>query len=230
MWITEFALRKRVATLFFVIAMVIAGSSAYVTLPRESAPDITIPLIIVSAVYPGASPVDMETLVTRHLERELQGVEGLKKLTSTSQESVSVVTVEFVSGTDIDAALQKVRDRVDRAKVDFPRDAEDPVLQEINFSDFPIVQVNLSGAVGPAVLKQLAEDLKDRIEGLPGVLRATLVGGLERELRVEVDPQKLRLYGLALQDVVDAVRNEHLSVPSGELKVGAQALSVRVPG
>ncbi|HPC84575.1 MAG TPA: efflux RND transporter permease subunit [Thermoanaerobaculaceae bacterium] len=230
MWITEFALRKRVATLFFAVALVIAGSSAYVTLPRESAPDITIPLIIVSAVYPGASPADMETLVTRHLERELQGVEGLKKLTSISQESVSVVTVEFVSGTDIDAAMQKVRDRVDRAKVDFPRDAEDPVLQEINFSDFPIVQVNLSGAVGPAVLKQLAEDLKDRIEGLPGVLRATLVGGLDRELRVEVDPQKLRLYGLALQDVVDAVRNEHLSVPSGELKVGSQALSVRVPG
>lgn len=230
MWITEFALRKRVATLFFVIALVIAGTSAYVTLPRESAPDITIPLIIVSAIYPGASPVDMETLVTRHLERELQGVEGLKKLTSTSQESFSVVTVEFVSGTDIDAALQKVRDRVDRAKVEFPRDAEDPVLQEINFSDFPIVQVNLSGAVGPAVLKQLAEDLKDRVEGLPGVLRATLVGGLDRELRVEVDPQKLRLYGLSLQDVVDVVSNEHLSVPSGELKVGSQALSVRVPG
>lgn len=230
MWITEFALRKRVATLFFAVALVIGGASAYVALPRESAPDITVPLIIVSAVYPGASPADMETLVTRHLERELQGVEGLKRLSSTSQESAAVVTVEFVSGTDIDAAMQKVRDRVDRAKVDFPRDAEDPVLQEINFSDFPIVQVNLSGAVGPVVLKQLAEDVKDRIEGLPGVLRATLVGGLDRELRVEVDPQKLRLYGLSLQDVVDAVRNEHLSVPSGELKVGAQALSVRVPG
>ena len=230
MWITDFALSRRTATVFFLVAVVVAGGVAYLTLPRESAPDITVPLIIVSTVYPGASPADMETLVTRHLERELQGVEGLKRLTSTSQESVSVVTVEFVSGTDIDAALQKVRDRVDRAKVDFPRDAEEPSLQEINFSDFPIVQVNLSGGVGPAVLKQLAENLKDRLEALPGVLRVTLVGGLDREVKVEVDPQRLRLYGLALQDVVDAVRDEHLSVPSGELKIGSQALSVRVPG
>lgn len=230
MWLTDFALSRRTATVFFLFVLVIAGSGAYLALPRESAPDITVPIIIVSTVYPGASPADMETLVTRHVERELQGVEGLKRLTSTSQESVSVVTVEFVSGTDIDAALQKVRDRVDRAKVDFPRDAKEPVLQEINFSDFPIVQVNLSGAVGPAVLKQLAENLKDHLEGLPGVLRVTLVGGLDREVEVEVDPQRLRLYGLSLQDVVDAVRNEHLSVPSGELKVGGQALSVRVPG
>lgn len=230
MGITDFALSRRNATVFFLCAVVVAGVSAYLTLPRESAPDITVPVIIVSTVFPGASPADMETLVTRHLERELQGVEGLKRLTSTSQESVSVVTVEFVSGTDIDAALQKVRDRVDRAKVDFPRDAEEPMLQEINFSDFPIVQVNLSGAVGPAVLKQLAENLKDRLEGLPGVLRVTLVGGLDREVKVEVDPQRLRLYRLAFQDVVDAVANEHLSVPSGELRVGSQALSVRVPG
>ncbi len=230
MGITNFALSRRNATIFFLIAIVVAGASAYLTLPREAAPDITVPVIIVSTVYPGASPTDMETLVTRHLERELQGVEGLKRLTSTSQESVSVVTVEFVSGTDIDAALQKVRDRVDRAKVDFPRDAEEPALQEINFSDFPIVQVNLSGAVGPAVLKQLAENLKDRLEGLPGVLRVTLVGGLDREVKVEVDPQRLRLYRLAFQDVVDAVANEHLSIPSGELKVGSQSLSVRVPG
>jgi len=230
MGITDFALARRNATVFFLIAIVVAGASAYLSLPREAAPDITVPVIIVSTLYPGASPTDMETLVTRHLERELQGVEGLKRLTSTSQESVSVVTVEFVSGTDIDAALQKVRDRVDRAKVDFPRDAEEPALQEINFSDFPIVQVNLSGAVGPAVLKQLAENLKDRLEGLPGVLRVSLVGGLDREVKVEVDPQRLRLYRLAFQDVVDAVANEHLSVPSGELKVGSQALSVRVPG
>ena len=230
MWITNFALSRRTAAVFFLAAVVVAGAGAYVTLPREAAPDITVPLIIVSTVYPGASPADMETLVTRHLERELQGVEGLKRLTSTSQESVSVVTVEFVSSTDIDAALQKVRDRVDRAKIDFPRDVEEPALQEINFSDFPIVQINLSGAVGPAVLKQLAENLKDRLEGLPGVLRVTLVGGLDRAVKVEIDPQRLRLYGLSLQDVVDTVRNEHLSVPAGELKVGSQTLSVRVPG
>lgn len=230
MRLTEFALARPTATWFFLVAVIVTGVNAYLTLPREAAPDVTVPLIIVSTPFPGASPADVEMLVTRHVERELQGLDGLKTLTSASVESASVVTVEFVSGTDIDAALQKVRDKVDRAKVDFPRDAEEPVLEDVNFAEFPIVQVSLAGGVGPEVLKRLAEDLQDRLEGLPGVLRVNVVGGLEREVKVDVDPQRLRLYGLSLQDVVDAVANEHLSVPSGELKIGPQALSVRVPG
>ena len=99
-----------------------------------------------------------------------------KTLTSTSQESLSVVTVEFISGTDIDDALQKVRDRVSRAEADLPLDAEDPQIEEISFSDIPVLQVHLSGSVGPVVLKRLAEDLQDRLESLPGVLRANPPG------------------------------------------------------
>lgn len=230
MRLTEASLGNRSTVFFLLVGMIILGLAAWQTMPREAAPDITIPLIIVSTPYPGASPLDVESQVTRLVERELQGLEGLKKLTSTSQESVSVVYAEFVSGTNIDNALQKVRDRVDRAKVDFPDDAEEPLLQEINFSDWPIIQVNLSGDVGPAVLKDLAENLKDDLEALRGVLRVNLVGGLEREVRVDVDPELLRLHGLSLNDVVTAVDRENVSVPGGDMDLGDQTFAVRVPG
>ena len=230
MRLTDLSLTHR-ATIFFLTAfLIIAGTSAYVTLPRESSPDISIPLIIVYTLWPGASPADVESQVTRIVEREVKGVDGLKELTSVSEESASVVTVEFLSGIDIDDALQKVRARVDRALPDLPDEAEDPYLQEINFSDFPILQVNLAGDVGPAVLKSIAEDLQDRIESVPGVLRANLVGGVEREVKVSVDPRKLHQYGLSLDDVIDAVGDENVSIPGGDLKLGGLSWAVRVPG
>ena len=226
----DLCLRHRATVFFLTVGALVLGLVSYATLPRESSPDISVPVIIVYTLYPGASPADIESQITRPVERELKGIEGLDELTSTSQESASVVTVEFVSGTDIDDALQKVRDRVDRAEVDFPEDAEEPVLQEINFSDIPILQVNLSGEVGPVALKRLAEDLEDRLEGIPGVLRVNVVGGLEREVRVDVDPRKLQLYGLSLDDVVEAVDDENVSIPGGDLDLGDLSFAVRVPG
>jgi len=181
----EFALRHRVTVFFVLAAVAILGGRAYRDLPRESFPDISIPIIIVMTPYPGASPTDVESQITDKLEKELKGIEALKQLSSTSQESFSVVTVEFVSGTDVDQALQKVRDRVDVAKVEFPTDAKEPALSEINFSDIPILQVNLAGDVGPAVLKKLAKDLQDEIEGIQGVLRVSIVGGLALGLMLE---------------------------------------------
>ncbi|MGB5341192.1 MAG: efflux RND transporter permease subunit, partial [Thermoanaerobaculia bacterium] len=230
MRLTELSLRSRVTVFFLMAAVIFAGLTAYRTLPRESYPDIEIPLIIVYTIYPGAAPADVEKQVTDQLERELKGLEGIKEITSTSQESASVITVEYISGTDIDMALQKVRDRVDLAKPDLPTDAEEPILQEISFSDIPIIQVNLSGDVGPVVLKDLAEDLQDELEGIRGVLKVDLVGGLEREVRVDVNPEKLRQYGLALSDVVDAIGDENVSIPGGDMDLGSQTFAVRVPG
>ncbi len=228
--LTSASLSHRATVFFLLAALIVAGVAAYVTLPRESSPDVELPLIVSFAIYPGASPADLESQVTRPMEREISGVDGLKKLTSVSEEGLSVVTAEFDSGIDIDAALQKVRDRVDRAKVDFPSEVEEPRIQEINFSDIPIIQVHLAGEIGPLQLKRLAEDLEDRLEAVSGVLRVTLVGGLEREVHVEVDPERLRLYGLSLDDVIDAVRDENVSIPGGQLDMGDLAYSVRVPG
>ncbi|MCZ7649920.1 MAG: efflux RND transporter permease subunit [Thermoanaerobaculia bacterium] len=226
----ELAVRNRATVFFLIVAVVILGALAYRDLPRESFPDISIPVITVLTPYPGASPVDVETQITDELEKELKGIEGLKKLTSSSTEGFSSVVVEFVSGTDVDVALQKVRDRVDLAKAEFPDDAEEPVLQEINLSDIPVVQFHLSGDVGPAVLKRIAKELQDDLEGIGGVLKADVVGGLDREVKVEVDPERLRLYGLSLDDVIDAVRDENVSIPAGDLDLGRQSFAVRVPG
>ncbi len=226
----EFAVRNRATVFFALFAIVIAGGSAYNTLPRESFPDIEIPNILVYTLWPGASPTDVESQITDELERELQGLEGIKQITSTSTESVSVVNVEFVSGVDLDFALQKVRDRVNLAKSEFPADAEEPILRELNFSDVPILQVHISGDVGPVELRRLAKAVQDEVEAIPGVLRATLVGGVEREVQVDVDPERLRLYGASLDDVLDAIRDENVSIPGGELTLKGQTLALRVPG
>lgn len=226
----EFAVRNRATVFFALFAIIVAGMSAYVSLPRESFPDIEIPNILVYTLWPGASPTDVESQLTDELERELQGLEGIKQITSTSTESVSVVNVEFVSGVDLDFALQKVRDRVNLAKSEFPGDAEEPILRELNFSDVPILQVHLSGDVGPVELRRLAKAVQDEIEAIPGVLRATLVGGVEREVQVDVDPERLRLYGASLDDVLDAIRDENVSIPGGELTLKGQTLALRVPG
>ena len=230
MRLVDAALANRSTVFFLMVAMVVLGLSAYSTLPRENFPDVDIPLILVFVQYAGASPEEIESQITRPLERELTGLAGLDTLTSESQEGVAVVNAEFVSGTDIDLALQKVRDRVDQAEVDFPDDAEEPVLREVSFAEFPILQVHLAGDVGPVVLKQLAEDLQDEIETVSGVLRATVVGGREREVKIDVDPDRLRLYGLSLDDVVDAVADENVSIPSGDLDLGDVTYAVRVPG
>jgi len=224
------AVRNRATVFFAIAATVIAGLSAYLSLPRESFPDVKVPNILVYTLWPGASPADVETQITDELERELQGLEGIKEITSTSLESVSTVNVEFVSGTDLDFALQKVRDKVNVAKAEFPTDAEEPILRELNFSDVPILQVHLFGDLGPVELRRIAKELQDEIEALPGVLRATIVGGVDREVRVDVDPERLRLYGVSLDDVLDTIRDENVSIPGGELRLSGQTLALRVPG
>ncbi len=228
--ITEIALKNRLSTFVLMFIVIVLGFQSYIKLPKESSPDIKIPYIIVSTPYFGVSPEDMENLVTRPIERKLKGLADVKEIRSTSQESYSTVVIEFVAGTDVDNALQKVREKVDLAKPDLPKDAEDPVLSEINFSDLPIMILNISGKMGLVGLKQIAEDLKDEIETIPGVLNVNITGGLTREVQVNVDPQRLRYYNLGVEDVIEAVQNEHLNTPGGSIDLGTTKYLVRVPG
>ncbi len=230
MKITEIALKNRLSTFVMMFIVIVAGYWSYNSLPKESAPDITIPLIVISTPYFGVSPADMENLVTRPIERKLQGLSDVKEIRSTSSEGYSMITVEFMAGTDIDNALQKVREKVDLAKPDIPQDAEDPILTEINFSDLPIMIINVSGNMDLVGLKKIAEDLEDRIETVPGVLDAAVTGGLTREVQINLYPDRLRYYGIGVQDVIDAVRNEHLTIPGGTIELGDIKYLVRVPG
>jgi multidrug efflux pump len=230
MKITEVAISKRVTVYVLVALMVLAGTSTYLTLPREAAPDIEIPFIIVTTIYVGASPADVESLVTRKIEKKLQGLENVKDMYSTSAEGVSSIQIAFVAGIEIDVVLQKVKDKVDLAKQDLPGDAEDPIVSEVNFSSIPIMIVNMSGDYGLVRLKEVAEDLSDEIETVQGVLEVRLAGGLEREVKVDVDPDRLTVYELALKDIVETIQRENVTLPGGSMDIGSYKYSVRVPG
>ena len=230
MTITAYALKHRMTVYVFVGILIIAGTSAYLSLPREASPDIAIPVIIVTTPYIGASPQDVENLVTRPLEKELQGIENVKVIRSSSVEGASSITVEFHPKVDLDDAFQRVKDKVDLAKPDLPDDADDPAVFEINFSNIPMMLVALSGDYGLVRLKKIAEDLADQIETIPGILEVRVAGGLEREVQVDVDPDRLSAYKLAIQDVIDAIRRENLTLPGGSVAMGAYKYAVRVPG
>ena len=217
-----------VLILFFIITL--AGVMAYQTIPKESFPEIEIPMIAVNTIYSGVSPKDIESLVTRVMEQELNTVPDLKQLTSTSVEGYSSVVAEFTTAVNMDEALQRVREKVGLAKPDLPADAEEPGIYEFDFQEVPILQVNLSGKYGLVRLKEIGEDLEDLLEQIPTVRRVDLRGGREREVKVDVSLSRLQYYGVSLEDLVDAVRDENVNIPGGSIDVGEMKFLVRVDG
>ncbi|MGD2122748.1 MAG: efflux RND transporter permease subunit [Gemmatimonadota bacterium] len=228
--LTSFAIDHSTSVILLFVIVAIAGIITYRAIPKESFPELEIPMIAVSTVYPGVSPADMETLVTRPIEDELNTIGDIKELTSTSTEGYSSVLAEFETTVDLEEALQKVREKVDLAKPELPEDAEDPSINEFNFSEVPIMQVNLSGEYGLVRLKEIGEDIQDRLEQIPSVLRVDLRGGLEREVKVDVDLAKLKFYDLAIGDVIAAIQSENVNIPGGTIDVGNFKYLVRIDG
>ncbi|MGD8699134.1 MAG: efflux RND transporter permease subunit, partial [Gemmatimonadales bacterium] len=229
-WLTSFAVDHPTSVLVLTLCVIIAGFISYFKVPKEAAPEITIPIVAVNTVYPGVAPEDIETLITRELEDELNKIGDVKEITSTSVEGYSNIIVEFEAGMDMTEALQLVREKVDIAKPELPEASEEPMIIEFNFAEFPIMQVNVSGDYNLVRLKEVAEDVQDRIEQIPDVLEVSLSGGLEREVQVDVDLAKLKFYGLAFDDVIDAIREENVTTPGGSIDVGDLKYLVRVPG
>ena len=229
-WLSTFAINNRISVMVLVALVAIMGTVSYLTIPKESFPNITVPNIFVVTLYPGVSPEDMESLVTRKLEDELGNISEIKAMTSTSTEGYSSVVLEFDTGIDIEEALQKVREKVDLAKAELPEDAEEPLVQEVNLSEFPIMQINLSGDYDLEILKDIAEDLQDKIEAIPTVLGVDLTGGLEREVQVDVDLAKLKYYNLSFGDIIGAISAENVTIPGGDISVGTKSFLLRVPG
>ncbi len=231
MIVTNYAIKFRVAAFVLMAVLALFGILAYRHLPREGAPDITIPYVFVTALYEGTAPEETEKLVTIPLEKTIGDVDGLKDLRSTSAEGVASISVEFESGTDMDLALQRVKDKVDLAKPDLPADLDQPLVQAINFStDVPIYTIALSGESGPARLKHIAEDLRDRLERIPGVKQADVFGTLEREIRVEPDMRRLASYGLTLDQLMHRLRQENATISAGNIEAAGRKFQVRVPG
>ena len=232
MKLTTGAIRRYPMIFAFMALATILGFKSYLGLPRESSPDVKIPFVMVMAPYAGTSPEDMENLVTRKLEQRLKGVEDLKEMSSSSSYGMSVVTLEFDSRVVMSDALQSVRDRVELAKPDLPEDPRnDLVVQEISSADaFPVMQVNLYGDIDLRALKRAGEDLQEALEQIPGVLGVDLVGGIENEVQVDVDPEKLAYFDLGLVDVQDAIALQNLTIPGGKLGMGQYDYQVRVRG
>jgi len=222
--------KHRAPVYLMVVCVFIFGLGTYMLLPRESNPDVKVPVVMVSTPYIGVSPKDIETLVTNPLENEMSGIKDLKKMSSTSAEGVSLITLEFVPEVVIADVLQRVRDRVNRVKPDLPGDAEDPDVREISFSDVPILIVSIGGPVDEERLKHLGEDLEDEVKQVQGVLDATLSGGRTRQIRVQVDPTRLEYYGLQFGDVLSAISAENVNIPGGNITTGDSNYLLRVPG
>jgi multidrug efflux pump subunit AcrB len=227
---TSFAVDHRTSMVVLLAIIAVMGLFSYRTTPKESFPEIEVPMIAVNTQYPGVAPADMESLITRPLEDELSTISDVKELTSSSVEGYSSIIAEFETSIEIEDALQKVREKVDLAKPDLPPEAEDPAIAEFNFSEVPIMQVNLSGEYGLVRLKEIAEDLQDRLEQVPQILRVDVRGGLEREVQVDVDLRKLQYYGVAIGDLIDAIAQENVNTPGGAIDVGRSKYLVRVDG
>lgn len=217
----------RIFTLLVVLLPIVAGTYAYQTLPKEGEPEISAPIAIVITPYTGASPGEIESLVTNPLEEALSDLKNVEEMRSSSLEGVSVVVVEFDVDADLENSLQKVREKVTDARSDLPDEAEDPSVEEITLTDIPIMLVSVVGDLDPIKLKKLAEDTADELEILPEVLSTDVTGGLTREIQIYLDPERLDQYRLTILDVFAAVQRSDINIPGGMVNVSKRRFLLR---
>ncbi|MBV0912882.1 efflux RND transporter permease subunit [Anianabacter salinae] len=216
-----------------IIALIVlslsVGAYSYVSLPKEGEPDIEIPALFVSVPFPGISAEDSETLLVKPMETELSDLDGLKTMTSTAAEGYAGVALEFEFGWDKTKIMADVRDAMSNAEASFPSGAEQYSINEINFSEFPIVIVNLSGPVPERTLLRVAKDLQDRLEGLEPVLEAAIAGSRDEMLEVVIDPLRLEAYNVTAGELINVVRNNNQLIAAGEVETENGAFSVKIP-
>jgi len=230
-WLSTWALNNKNTVYLIMLITVLFGAYSYVSLPKELFPEIKIPTIMVQTIYPGNPPVDIENLISRPLEKEIESVKGIKKLTSISSQDASSIFVEFNTDVEIKTAMQDVKDAVDKAKKDLPDDLlDDPAVEDIDFSEFPVINVNISGDFGMNELKDYAEDLSDEFESISEVSKVKITGITEREVSIHLDPFKMSALEVSYKNVEDAVSFENMSMSGGEIRVGDINRSIRMIG
>ncbi len=225
-WVVD----NRTAVYILTIIITLTGLMAYINLPKEQFPEIKLPQIIVQTVYPGTSPENMENLVTKPIEKQVKNLTGVKRVTSNSFQDYSVVIVEFNTDVKVDKAKQDVKDGVDKAKQDLPKNLPfQPEVKDIDFSEFPILNVNVSGNYDLNRLKKYADKVKDKIEAVKQIKRVDLVGAPEREIQINVDLFRMQAAGLTFDDIDRAVAMENISMTAGEVAMNNQkrVLSVK---
>ena len=206
-----------------------AGIFAYTTLPKEGEPDIEIPVLFVSVVFPGISAADSEALLVRPIESELADLDGLKRMTATAAEDYAGVAIEFEFGWDKAKTMADARDAMNAAEALFPEGAEKYSINEINFSEFPIIIVNLTGNVPERTMTRIAEDLQEEIEGMDAVLEAVIAGNRKEMMEVVIDPLRLEAYNVTAGELISVVRNNNQLIAAGEVDTAQGSFSVKIP-
>lgn len=223
-----FFLKKHHFTILLSIVLIVGGLYAVLSIPKESSPEIQIPMGVVTTVLPGASAEDVESLITDKIEDRVLGIEGVSKVTSSSGDGVSSVTVEFNANADIDKSIQLLKDEVDTVRPELPEEANDPIVSDINFADQPILIISIAGELAPAELTALGETVSDELERVRGVSSVSVSGVRDREVQVIVEQAKLRQYGLSMSDVTNALRASGVASPAGAITVDGVRYSVRL--
>ncbi|MHC4176984.1 MAG: efflux RND transporter permease subunit, partial [Planctomycetota bacterium] len=231
MKVSDFCIRRPVFTLMLISALVVFGATAYSSLGVSLFPDVDFPIVTITVVYEGADPESVETEVTDVIEEAVNTISGIKSLRSESAEGLAQVFVEFELERDVDAASQDVRDKVAAIRADLPLDIEPPVVEKFDPDSAPILSIVLSGPTSIRRLTRYADDkIKPRIEGIEGVGSVRLVGGRDREIRIWLRVDDLRTYGLAAQDVIDALEDENVEFPGGRVESEDREVVIKTLG
>lgn len=229
--LTTASIKNRNTVVLLTVVLAIYGLITYISLPKESFPDIKMPQVFVKSVYPGNPPVDMENLITRPLEKELKTIKGVIELSSTSSQDNSDIIVEFESDFDIKKAVQDVKDAVDNAKSELPNDMDiDPIIMELDASEFPIININLFGDFSIEELRNISDDLKDEIEGVSEISKVDIKGLNDRQININVDRTKMAANNISFKNIEDAISFENMSMSGGDLIAAKTSRSVRVDG
>ncbi|MDY6797566.1 MAG: efflux RND transporter permease subunit, partial [Pseudomonadota bacterium] len=224
------AMNRSRTTLLTLVFLILGGLAAFQSIPKEANPDITIPMMYISIPLEGISPEDAERLLIRPMEQELRSLEGVKEMRATASEGHASIMLEFDAGFDPDTALQDVREKVDTARSKLPSEADEPRVNEINVSLFPVLSIGLSGAMSERELITIARGLKDAIETVPEVLEVDIGGDREDLLEIVVDPQVLESYGIDFNQLANMVARNNQLVAAGSLDTGAGRMALKVPG
>jgi multidrug efflux pump len=224
----KFFLTKHHFTVLLLLVLIAGGLYTVAVIPKESAPEIQIPLGVVTTIIPGASSQDVELLATNKIEDAVLGIQHVSKVTSFSSTGASTVEVEFDANANIDKSIQLLKDAVDKAKPNLPTEAQTPIVSDVNFADQPILIASISGNLAPAELTTLGQALQDELSRVPGVSKVSLSGTRAREVDVVVEQAKLTQYNLSLSDVTNAIRSSGIASPLGSITVSGVQYSVRL--
>ncbi|MEM9972072.1 MAG: efflux RND transporter permease subunit, partial [Pseudomonadota bacterium] len=227
--LVDWAASRARMVIAFIILSLMAGVFSYVGLPKEGEPDIEIPAVFVSVPFPGISAEDSEKLLVKPMETELADLDGLDSMQGTSAEGYAIVVLEFEFGWDKAATLAEVRASMNKAEAQFPEGAEQYTIDEFNFSEFPIIIVNLTGALPERTLLRVANDLQDRLEGMDSVLETTLAGHRDEMVEIVIDPLRLEAYNVTAVELVNAVVNNNQLIAAGEIETANGSFAVKIP-